>query len=118
MAEALLRAEGAEVVTVPDGHDAVRALTDDSFDLVLLDVQLPRVSGPAAARAIRALPGPASRTPLVALTAATAEEDRALCLAAGVQGVLVEPVRRADLRPVPAAPARWGRVPRQDRVAG
>ena len=82
VAEALLRAEGAEVVTVPDGDDAVRVLGDSAFDLVLLDMQMPRMSGPAAARAIRALPGPASRTPLLALTAASAEEDRATCLAA------------------------------------
>ncbi|MDP9459348.1 MAG: ATP-binding protein [Actinomycetota bacterium] len=106
VAEALLRAEGAQVVTVPDGDDAVRALTEEPFDLVLLDMQMPRLSGPAAARAIRALPGPASRTPLLALTAASAEEDRAACLAAGMQGVLLKPVRRADLGAVLAGLAR------------
>jgi signal transduction histidine kinase/CheY-like chemotaxis protein len=100
VAEALLQAEGAEVVTVGDGDDAVRMVAAEHFDLVLLDMQMPRMSGPAAARAIRALDGPRARTRLLALTAATAEEDRAACLAAGMQGVLLKPVRRADLRAV------------------
>lgn len=107
VAEALLQAEGAEVVTVEDGDDAVRAVAAEHFDLVLLDMQMPRMSGPDAARAIRALDGPGARTRLLALTAATTEEDRDACLAAGMQGVLLKPVRRAELRAVldEAAPA-------------
>ena len=100
VAEALLQAEGAEVVTVEDGDDAVRAVAAEHFDLVLLDMQMPRMSGPDAARAIRALDGPGARTRLLALTAATTEEDRDACLAAGMQGVLLKPVRRAELRAV------------------
>ncbi|MGY1837332.1 response regulator [Blastococcus sp. SYSU DS0510] len=98
VAEALLRAEGADVVTVEDGEEAVRAVELGDFDLVLLDMQMPRMSGPEAARAIRGLPGPAAGTTLLALTAATAEEERATCLQAGMQGVLTKPVRRAQLR--------------------
>ncbi|MGY1826604.1 ATP-binding protein [Blastococcus sp. SYSU DS0541] len=98
VAEALLRAEGADVVTVGDGEEAVRAVELGHFDLVLLDMQMPRMSGPEAARAIRGLPGPAAGTTLLALTAATAEEERATCLRAGMQGVLTKPVRRAQLR--------------------
>lgn len=107
VAEALLQAEGAEVVTVADGDDAVRAVAAEQFDLVLLDMQMPRMSGPDAARAIRALDGAAARTRLLALTAATTDEDRDACLAAGMQGVLLKPVRRAELRAVldEAAPA-------------
>jgi signal transduction histidine kinase/CheY-like chemotaxis protein len=100
VAEALLQAEGAEVVTVEDGDDAVRAVAAEHFDLVLLDMQMPRMSGPDAARAIRALDGPGARTRLLALTAATTEEDRDACLTAGMQGVLLKPVRRAELRAV------------------
>ncbi|SDF94825.1 Signal transduction histidine kinase [Blastococcus aurantiacus] len=100
VAEALLQAEGAEVVTVEDGDEAVRTVAAEHFDLVLLDMQMPRMSGPDAARAIRALDGPRSRTRLLALTAATTEEDREACLAAGMQGVLLKPVRRAELRAV------------------
>ena len=100
VARALLAAEHAEVVTVADGDEAVDAVARDGFDLVLLDVRMPRMSGPDAARAIRALPGGAGRTPLLALTAAAGDEDRAACLAAGMGGVLVKPVRRAQLRQV------------------
>ncbi|WP_158544910.1 GAF domain-containing hybrid sensor histidine kinase/response regulator [Blastococcus sp. TF02-09] len=98
VAEALLRAEGAEVVTVEDGDDGVRAVAAEHFDLVLLDMQMPRMSGPDAARAIRALDGPRAGTRLLALTAAATEEDRDACLAAGMEGVLLKPVRRAELR--------------------
>ncbi len=100
VAEALLQAEGADVVTVEDGDDAVRAVAAEHFDLVLLDMQMPRMSGPDAARSIRALDGPRARTRLLALTAATTEEDREACLSAGMQGVLLKPVRRAELRAV------------------
>jgi PAS domain S-box-containing protein len=100
VARALLAAEHAEVVTVGDGDEAVDAVSRDAFDLVLLDVRMPRMSGPEAARAIRALPGGAGRTPLLALTAATGEQDREECLAAGMGGVLVKPVRRTQLRQV------------------
>jgi signal transduction histidine kinase/CheY-like chemotaxis protein len=98
VAEALLRAEGADVVTVADGDEAVQALEQEPFDLVLLDMQMRRVSGPEAARAIRALPGAAAVTPLFALTAATDEEAHVTCVGAGMQGVLTKPVRRAQLR--------------------
>jgi CheY-like chemotaxis protein len=74
---------------------------------------MPRLSGLDAATAIRALPGAAGRTRLLALTAETLGESEAACLAAGMDGVLVKPVRGADIRRVlaeflaefPAAPA-------------
>jgi CheY-like chemotaxis protein/nitrogen-specific signal transduction histidine kinase len=98
VADGLLSAAGAEVVTVGDGDDAVRAVTDGAFDLVLLDLQMPRMSGLDAARAIRALPGAAARTRVVALTAETLGESAQACRDAGMDGVLLKPVRGADVR--------------------
>jgi CheY-like chemotaxis protein len=57
VAEAMLTALGADVVTVSDGDEAVEALRNQHFDLVLLDNRMPRMSGPDAAQAIRVLPG-------------------------------------------------------------
>ena len=100
VAEALLAAEGVDVVTVADGEQAVQAVCEGAFDLVLLDVQMPRMSGLEAARAIRAPPGRAAGTRLVALTAGAADDDRSACRSAGMEQVLVKPVTRAQLRAV------------------
>ncbi|WP_249522310.1 PAS domain S-box protein [Modestobacter marinus] len=98
VAAALLGSAGAEVVTVEDGDEAVAAVQREHFDLVLLDNQMPRMSGVEAAAAIRALPGPAGATRLVALTASTGEDQRAAFAAALVEGFLTKPVRLADFR--------------------
>jgi CheY-like chemotaxis protein len=98
VARALLVAEGAHVVCVEDGDEAVLALQAEPFDLVLLDNRMPRMSGIDAARAIRRLTGPAGRTRLVALTASASDEDRAAFRLAGMQDVLLKPVRGRDLR--------------------
>jgi CheY-like chemotaxis protein len=100
VASGLLAAEGAEVVTVADGDEAVAAVRDGAFDLVLLDLQMPRMSGLEAAMAIRALPGPTGRTRVLALTAETIGESEAACRGAGMDGVLVKPIRGADVRRV------------------
>ena len=109
VARALLAAEGADVVAVEDGDEALLAVQEESFDLVLLDLQMVRMSGLEAARAIRALPGAAGATRLLALTADAAPGTAAACRDAGMQGVLHKPLRRRDLRqlledcaPVPA----------------
>jgi signal transduction histidine kinase len=98
VARGLLAAEGADVVTVADGDEAVRAVAEGTFDLVLLDLQMPRMSGLEAAVAIRALPTGGVR--VLALTAETLGESAAACREAGMDGVLVKPVRGADVRRV------------------
>ena len=111
VATALLTSIGADVVTVEDGDDAVEAVRREAFDLVLLDNQMPRMSGVEAASAIRALPGPAGATRLVALTASTAEDQRAAFERAGVQGYVAKPVRLADFRRLLDEAADTGPVP-------
>ena len=100
VASGLLAAEGVEVVTVADGDEAVAAVRDGAIGLVLLDLQMPRMSGLEAAMAIRAMPGPTGRTRVLALTAETIGESEAACRGAGMDGVLVKPIRGVDVRRV------------------
>lgn len=104
LARALLTHEGCEVERVADGEEAVAALTAEAggrFDLVLMDMRMPKLDGPAAARAVRAR---GVATPIVALTANAFEEDRRACLEAGMDDFLSKPLDPALLR---AALARW-----------
>ena len=100
VASGLLAAEGADVVTVSDGDEAVRAVAEGTFDLVLLDLQMPRLPGLAAAAAIRALPAGAGAGRILALTGETLEESADACREAGMDGVLVKPIRGVDVRRV------------------
>jgi CheY-like chemotaxis protein len=67
------------------------------FDLVLLDLQMPHVDGLEAARRIRAAEADSGRTPIVALTANVYAEDREACINAGMDGMLLKPLDRAQL---------------------
>jgi PAS domain S-box-containing protein len=112
----LLCAQGAQVTLADDGEAAVQCAREGRFDLVLMDVQMPRLDGLRAAAAIRQLPG-WQTVPIIAMTASAFAEDRADCLAAGMDDVLVKPVEPEALtrsllhwcgagRPLPAAPVR------------
>jgi len=89
LAEALLRRQGAEVVCVTNGREALRALESDTFDLILMDVQMPEMDGLDATRRLREN---GCRVPIVGLTAHAQESDRERCLAAGMDDYLTKPV--------------------------
>jgi len=97
IATKLLEAMGAKVVTAEDGYLGVEAASAGGFDLILMDVQMPGIDGLEAARRIRALGGPASRTPIVALTANVLSHQRAAYLDAGMDGVVGKPISPAVL---------------------
>lgn len=80
-----------------DGDEAVEAARSGRFDLILMDIKMPRMDGVAATRAIRALPGPVGRTPIIALTANADPEDAAGYLAAGMNGVVEKPMKPEQL---------------------
>jgi len=97
----LLRREGCLVETAGTGDEVLSALTQDRFDLVLMDMRMPGMDGVAAARALRAR---GDRTPIVALTANAFAEDRKACLEAGMDDHLAKPL---DVDALRAALTRW-----------
>jgi PAS domain S-box-containing protein len=91
VARRILEQLGARVETAEDGLDGVTTAAR-GFDLILMDVQMPGIDGLEAARRIRNLPGPAARTPIIALTANVLSHQRAAYLAAGMNGVAAKPI--------------------------
>ena len=97
VARAMLEKMGHRVQVVGDGDEAVVAARAGTFDLVLMDVQMPTVDGYQAAASIRKLDGPAGQVPIVALTAFAQPTDRARAIAAGMTDYLSKPIRAAEL---------------------
>ncbi|MFQ5719047.1 MAG: response regulator, partial [Acidobacteriota bacterium] len=94
----LLQKRGHTVVAVADGQQALDALTRDSFDLILMDVQMPNVDGLTATAAIREEEQhTGAHVPIVALTAHAMKGDRERCLAAGMDDYVAKPLDAASL---------------------
>jgi len=80
-----------------DGEEAVEAARTGRFDLILMDIRMPRMDGVAATRAIRALPGRVGGVPIIALTANADPDDCESYLAAGMNGVVEKPMKPEHL---------------------
>jgi hypothetical protein len=80
-----------------NGLEALEAIGRATYDVVLMDVHMPEMDGLEATRAIRAMPGPQSRIPIVALTANAFDRDIVHCRAAGMNAHLGKPFRREEL---------------------
>jgi CheY-like chemotaxis protein len=93
-----LQQMGHRVDAVSDGREAVEAVIARPYDLVIMDMMMPGMDGLEATRAIRALPGPESKLPIIGLTAAAMPEDEAACLAAGMDGYEKKPIGTERLR--------------------
>jgi PAS domain S-box-containing protein len=110
LASILLERLGHRVALAADGREALEAWEALRPDLILMDVQMPRMDGREAARAIRRREAEAGleRTPIVATTAHVMKGDREECLAAGMDGYLGKPVQNDELVRVLAGLAREG----------
>jgi signal transduction histidine kinase/ActR/RegA family two-component response regulator len=83
---------GHRPTTVVDGRQALARAAEGGWDVVLMDMQMPELDGLAATRAIRQLPPPFCDVPIIAMTANARDEDRAACLAAGMDDFVSKPV--------------------------
>jgi CheY-like chemotaxis protein len=98
LVQRVLEREGHAVVVVGNGREALLALQKASFDLVLMDVQMPEMDGLEATRAIREMEGLTKmHVPIIALTAHAMKGDRDRCLDAGMDAYLSKPIHAPDL---------------------
>ncbi len=97
VAKAMLERFGHHVDTVSDGTEVLAALRQRSYDCIFMDVAMPELDGLATTRGIRALNGDTAQTPIVAMTAYAAPEDRQSIFASGVNDLIVKPVRTSDI---------------------
>jgi CheY-like chemotaxis protein len=97
VAEALCEMFDCTSEQAVDGVEAVEMATIGCYDLILMDIKMPRMDGVAATRAIRALPGPAGIVPIVALTANADPSDVTGYIAAGMNDVVEKPIKAERL---------------------
>jgi signal transduction histidine kinase/CheY-like chemotaxis protein len=94
----LLEKRGHSVLVAGDGQEALALFETHAVDLILMDLQMPKMNGIEATRAIRESGRNGSaRTPIVAMTACALASDRQRCMDAGMNGYLSKPVRATEL---------------------
>lgn len=98
VAQALCEMFGCSSETAEDGVEALEAVQARPFDLILMDIKMPRMDGVQATQAIRALTGPESRIPIVALTANADPDDARGYIAIGMAAVVEKPIKPERLR--------------------
>ncbi len=94
VAQTLLRRKGAIVDHVSNGLEALRAVGERSYDIVLMDLSMPEMDGLTATRRIRTCACSQNSIPIIAMTANASMEDQARCFEAGMNDFVVKPVRR------------------------
>ena len=98
LAVRLLEKQGWQVTVASNGREAVELASKDSFDLILMDVQMPEMDGLDATRVIRGKEKETGRhVPIIALTAHAMKEDRERCLQAGMDAYVPKPIKVQEL---------------------
>jgi signal transduction histidine kinase/DNA-binding response OmpR family regulator len=113
VAEAILRKAGYPVQIVENGEDAVEAMKSTSYNLVLMDVQMPEVDGIQATKMVREMEGSDKHTPIVAMTAHAMIGDKERCLESGMDDYIAKPIRPSELLNIVE---KWTQQPGEDRV--
>lgn len=88
----MLESLGASVTLARDGAEALEIVEREDFDVMLIDIEMPRVSGIDVIRRLRASSGPQAELPMIALTAYVMREHRAAIDAAGADGIIAKPI--------------------------
>jgi two-component system sensor histidine kinase/response regulator len=112
VAVAMLSSVGYQVDTVLDGALAVEMSAMHDYDAILMDCQMPGLSGYEATAAIRAREGSSRHTPIIAMTAGARSEDRERCLSAGMDSYLSKPASKDALLALVAASLKTGTAAR------
>ncbi|HEY2646734.1 MAG TPA: ATP-binding protein [Candidatus Acidoferrales bacterium] len=98
LAERLVRKRGDQLVIASSGPEALLALEEQQFDLILMDIQMPEMSGIEVTTAIRRRErSTGAHIPIIATTASAMKEDRERCLNAGMDAYLAKPIDRDAL---------------------
>lgn len=98
VAGGILRKAGYRVTTAGNGREAVAAVVSQTFDLVLMDVQMPEMDGCEAAVAIRKVEVVSgNHIPIIAMTAHALQSDQDRCMKSGMDGYLTKPIQRNEL---------------------
>jgi CheY-like chemotaxis protein len=97
VAIAMLSTKGYVIDVAVDGNQAVEAVTSKDYDVVLMDIQMPKLNGVDATKAIRALGGDKGSVPIIAVTANAMRGDREAYLAAGMDDYLSKPIDSGTL---------------------
>ena len=96
VASQMLGSMGAEYSIASDGLEALEILKAETFDLALIDIEMPRMSGLELLKTVRAMPTEVSKMPMVALTAYVMQEHRARILEAGADGIIAKPLMSVE----------------------
>jgi signal transduction histidine kinase/ActR/RegA family two-component response regulator len=85
------------ITCAADGEEALELLSAEAYDLVLMDINMPRLGGIETARRLRASQGPSRDAAVIALSGSASDEDKRACAAAGMDGFVTKPVEAREL---------------------